>query len=259
MPATKHIVSAVSTFVAASIAIAPYNVAFAAPDDAATAEKAEEAAPEEGGEGDQPAEGGEEGGEQPAEGGEEGGEPAEGGEEGGEPAEGGEEGGEPAEGEEGGEEPAEETPEEPAEETPEEPAEEAAAEEAPAEEATEEFYEDDGRPEEPRVAGKAAKGTGLLIAGGITLGLGVAFTTTMALVTRNCSYDGPLQCRLQNQDSLFIPLGVTGMVAGSILVGLGVGFRVRYNRWEKWTPGQEARVTPVVTKRFAGLSYSARF
>jgi len=158
---------------------------------------------------------------------------------------------EPEEGEEGTE--GEATEEETAEPEPEPAAEEAAPPEAP---------EGPQRPPEPTYGakGKPAKGTGMIIAGGVLLGLGVAGTITSALVTRNCSYDGPLQCKYENQDRFLIPLGAAGALMGAILLAVGLGFRVRYKRWESWSPRDKtAALVPVAFPGGGGVTYGARF
>lgn len=247
-------VSLVSSLVAAAIAVAPFQVASAAPEDEAAAEAPEGETAEPAAEGEAPE------GEaaEPAEG-----EPAEG-----EAAEGE---GEAAEGEgEPAEEAAEgegEAAEEPAEEA---PAEEAAegegesTEETP-EETTPSFLDEegDGRPPEPRIANKPAKGKGLMIAGGTVAGVGAGLTIAFSLMTRNCSFDGPLQCRLQNQDDFLIPLGAATLLTGTMILAVGIGYHVRYKKWETWSPEDDKKVSlipvPTAMRRGAGLAWGGRF
>lgn len=126
-------------------------------------------------------------------------------------------------------------------------------------EATPSFLEDD-RPPEPRIANKPAKGKGLMIAGGTVAGVGLGTTIAFTLITRNCSYDGPLQCRLQNQDNFLIPMGAAALLTGVMLLGVGVGYHVRYKRWEKWSPEEKkTAVVPTATRNSAGLAVVGRF
>lgn len=97
------------------------------------------------------------------------------------------------------------------------------------------------RPEEPRVAGKPRTGKGLMIAGGTVLGVGIAATITFGLMTRHCSYDGPLSCKLKDQDQLLIPLGAAATLAGAMLLAVGIGYHVHYKKWERWKPGDNEK------------------
>ena len=129
--------------------------------------------------------------------------------------------------------------------------------------------DEDLPPEEPKVANRPAKGIGLMAAGGSTLGVGLAWTIGFGLATRNCSLDGPLQCKLENQDEFLIPAGVAMMTLGTILLGVGIGWHIRYKRWQAWKPGQEdkkkkgrgktARIAPAMFGRGGGLVMGGRF
>ncbi|RMG99819.1 MAG: hypothetical protein D6705_02060 [Deltaproteobacteria bacterium] len=123
--------------------------------------------------------------------------------------------------------------------------------------------EDQGpqRPEEPTIGGKPAKGVGLMAAGGTLLGLGVVGIVTTSLITRNCSFDGPLKCKYRNQDSFLIPLTAAPAVLGVILLSVGIGYRVRYKKWENWTPegSRKAAVVPFGGRSSAGLAVVGRF
>ncbi|MCA9706207.1 MAG: hypothetical protein KDK70_10190, partial [Myxococcales bacterium] len=118
--------------------------------------------------------------------------------------------------------------------------------------------EDDG-PEEPMIAGKPATGKGLMIAGGVVAGVGLGLTITFSLITRKCSYDGPLQCRLQNQDNFLIPLGAATLLTGSMLLGVGAGYHVRYKRWKRLSGEKKTALVPTTMNRGAGLAWVGRF
>lgn len=132
-----------------------------------------------------------------------------------------------------------ETPTDTPTDTPAEPTGDAATPDAPPPVVPPDPYAD--RPEEPRVGGKPRKGKGLMIAGGTVLGVGVAATITFALMTENCSYDGPLQCKLQDQGQLLIPLGAATTLLGAMLLGVGIGYHVQYKKWEAWKPGDNEK------------------
>jgi hypothetical protein len=116
------------------------------------------------------------------------------------------------------------------------------------------------RPDEPRVAGKPATGRGLLIAGGTTLGVGLVGLIAGLLVTR-CDYDSALKCRYAESRDLVVPLAATAMLTGTILLGVGGGWRVRYRRWERWDPAQAGAtaLVPVVQRGGGGLHLIRRF
>ena len=259
MRTSTPIVSLVSSLAAAALAIAPIHAAMAAPEDDAAAEETPEGdAPE----GEEAAEGETPEGETPE--------------------------GETPEGETPeGETPEDMTPEEAeaaaaaeaeaaaaaeAEAAAAAEAEAAAAAEAEAEaaaaaeaEAAEPpppsfIPEEDDKPEEPRIAGKPATGKGLIIAGSVVAGVGAAMTLTFSLITRKCSYDGPLQCRLENQDRFLIPMGAATLLTGTMLLGVGIGYHVNYKRWERWSPQEKKTViVPTTLPGGGGLAWVGRF
>jgi len=121
--------------------------------------------------------------------------------------------------------------------------------------------EEDDRPPEPRIANKPATGKGLMIAGGTVAGVGLGLTIAFSLMTRKCSIDGPLQCRLQNQDNFLIPAGAATLLTGTMLLGVGVGYFLRYKRWERWSPedAKKTALVPTATRTSAGLALVGRF
>jgi hypothetical protein len=120
---------------------------------------------------------------------------------------------------------------------------------------------EDERPPEPRIGKKPAKGKGLMIAGGTLAGVGLGLTVAFTLMTRNCSFDGPLQCRLQNQDDFLIPMGAAALLTGVMVLGVGVGYHIRYKRWERWTPenGKRTAFVPTASRNGGGLAVVGRF
>ncbi|HWB79256.1 MAG TPA: hypothetical protein VG755_30050 [Nannocystaceae bacterium] len=150
-----------------------------------------------------------------------------------------------------GETPPEETPPEetPAEETPEKPVE-------PPPPTPPDPMAD--RPEEPRIAGKPRKGVGMMIAGGATLGAGLAATITFGMITQHCKYSGPLQCKYQDQDKFLIPMGAAATLLGAILLGVGAGYYGAYKKWERWTPEVAAREKAKLEKRNARANRRGR-
>lgn len=130
------------------------------------------------------------------------------------------------------------------------------------------------RPDEPMINGKPRTGKGLMISGGVVLGVGIGTTIAFSLMTRGCKIDGPLQCRLQDQDAFLIPLGASTTLLGAMLLSVGVGYHLHYKRWQQWTPEQEKakqnrrrgkrnKATAVFSPTFlpggAGLGATGRF
>lgn len=156
---------------------------------------------------------------------------------------------------EGAEEQSTEAAPEEAEPTPPAPSEAVPAPETPADTGPQ-------RPEEPTIGGRPAKGTGLMIAGGSLMLLGTAGLVTVGLITQNCSFDGPLKCKYQNQGAFLIPMMAAPTLLGAILLAVGGGYRVRYKKWERWTPAQDkksAMVLPVASRQGGGVAVVGRF
>ena len=100
-------------------------------------------------------------------------------------------------------------------------------------------------------------GKGMLITGGIVTALGAAFIATSVIITR-CDFDSGLECRYGDQRDFLIPTAVATTGLGLLLVGIGVGNRVKYKRWENWTPEQTA-VVPTYVPGGGGLAWVGRF
>ena len=96
------------------------------------------------------------------------------------------------------------------------------------------------RPPEPQIGGKSRKGVGLMIAGGSVFGVGLAASISFGLITRGCSYSGPLQCKYQEQENFLIPMGAAVTLLGAMLLGVGTGYYLGYKKWQRWTPAVAA-------------------
>lgn len=140
-----------------------------------------------------------------------------------------------------------------------EPEEEAATEEAPAEE-TPPVPEGPERPPEPTLGnGKyKAKGTGLMIAGGVLLGLGVAGVITTYFLTRcpDEELDKSFACRNRQHNTFAVPATGAAAVLGAVLLAVGVTYRVRYKRWENWDPkGAKTAIRPAFSAGGIGFRF----
>ncbi len=119
------------------------------------------------------------------------------------------------------------------------------------------------RPPEPTVAnGKyKAKGTGLMIAGGALLGLGLAGVVTSYFLTKCPEPADSFACKNQQHNTFAVPATGAAALLGAVLLAVGVGYRVRYKKWERWTPDSAPKTAlyPTMLRGGAGVGYSVRF
>lgn len=133
------------------------------------------------------------------------------------------------------------------------------AEEPQTEEELEPQVEGPERPLEPQIGGKPAKGKGMMIAGGTLLGLGAAGLATSIVFTQCKELTSSFGCENREQRRFVVPISASVVTLGALLLTFGVVNHVKYRRWEKWTPGKEAALAPVLYTDGAGISYAARF
>lgn len=119
------------------------------------------------------------------------------------------------------------------------------------------------RPPEPTVAnGKyKAKGTGLMIAGGALLGLGVAGVLASYFLTKCDAPADTFACKQHHNNTFAVPATGAAALLGAVLLAVGVGYRVRYKKWERWTPGTAPKTAlyPTMLRGGAGVGYSVKF
>ncbi len=120
------------------------------------------------------------------------------------------------------------------------------------------------RPPEPTVAnGKyKAKGTGLMIAGGSLLGLGIIGLVTSVVLTRCDDLDNSFACKNKQNSTFAVPATGAAVLLGAVLLAVGVGYRVRYKKWQNWKPSTtppNTAVYPTLLRGGAGLGYTLKF
>jgi hypothetical protein len=119
------------------------------------------------------------------------------------------------------------------------------------------------RPPEPTVAnGKyKAKGTGLMIAGGALLGLGVAGVVTSFFLTKCPEPADSFACKNQQHNTFAVPATGAAALLGAVLLAVGVGYRLRYKKWERWTPDSAPKTAlyPTMLRGGAGVGYTVKF
>ena len=116
------------------------------------------------------------------------------------------------------------------------------------------------RPPQPvwgRKGQYARDGKGMLIAGGVTAGLGTAFIITSVLITR-CDFDSALSCRYGDQRDFLVPTAVAATALGGLLIGVGFALRSRYKKWERWTP-EKAALVPTFSPEGGGVALVGKF
>ncbi len=89
------------------------------------------------------------------------------------------------------------------------------------------------------------------------MGVGAAFIVTSILITR-CDFESALKCQWGNQRTFFTPSAVAVTALGGVLLGAGLGYRIRYKRWESWTP-KVAVVAPTLLPSGGGVAAVGRF
>ncbi len=119
------------------------------------------------------------------------------------------------------------------------------------------------RPPEPTVAnGKyKAKGTGLMIAGGTLLGLGIVGVVASYFGTRCEEPANSFSCKNKQHNTFAVPATGAAALLGAVLLMVGVGYRVRYKKWERWTPGPNSKTAlyPTMLRGGAGIGYTVKF
>lgn len=98
------------------------------------------------------------------------------------------------------------------------------------------------RPPEPTLGnGKfKAKGTGLLISGGVLLGLGAVGVVTSFFLTRcpDSELENSFACKNRQHNTFAVPATGAAALLGVVLLAVGLTYRVRYKRWESWDPNR---------------------
>lgn len=118
------------------------------------------------------------------------------------------------------------------------------------------------RPPEPTVGNGRfkARGTGLMIAGGTLLGLGLVGMVTSIFLTRCTELDNSFACRNQQHNTFAVPATGAAALLGAVLLAVGVGYRVRYKRWENWDPNKaKTAFFPSVSPHSVGAGAMIKF
>ncbi|MBK9753078.1 hypothetical protein [Nannocystis sp.] len=119
------------------------------------------------------------------------------------------------------------------------------------------------RPPEPTVAnGKyKAKGTGLMIAGGTLFALGLGGLLSSYFLTRCDAPANTFACKQHHNNTFAVPATGAAALLGVVLLAVGVGYRLRYKKWERWTPGTAPKTAlyPTMLRGGAGVGYTVKF
>ncbi|MCY1067725.1 hypothetical protein OV090_23455 [Nannocystis sp. RBIL2] len=98
------------------------------------------------------------------------------------------------------------------------------------------------RPPEPTLGnGKfKAKGTGLMISGGVLLGAGLVGVITSYFLTRcpESEIENSFACKNRQHNTFAVPATGAAALLGAVLLIVGLTYRARYKRWENWDPNR---------------------
>jgi Ca2+/Na+ antiporter len=100
-----------------------------------------------------------------------------------------------------------------------------------------------------------------MIAGGTLLGLGAAGLISSIMLTRCNTLEDNFACKNQHNSTFAVPATAAATLLGAVLLFVGVGYRVRYKKWENWKPenAPKTAVYPTLLRGGAGVGYSLRF
>ena len=83
-----------------------------------------------------------------------------------------------------------------------------------------------------------AKGTGLMISGGVLLGAGLVGVITSYFLTRcpEGEVENSFACKNRQHNTFAVPATGAAALLGAVLLIVGLTYRARYKRWENWDP-----------------------
>jgi hypothetical protein len=100
----------------------------------------------------------------------------------------------------------------------------------------------------------------MMIAGGTLLGVGLAGVISTYFLTRCDEPENSFQCRNKAHNTFAVPATGALTLLGTVLLLVGVGYHVRYKKWERWTPkNAKAALTPTMLRGGGGVSYTLNF
>jgi hypothetical protein len=84
---------------------------------------------------------------------------------------------------------------------------------------------------------------------------------TSILLTRCDEPADSFACKNQQHNTFAVPATAARHLLGAVLLFVGVGYRVRYKRWENWTPesAPKTAVYPTMLRGGAGVGYTVKF
>jgi hypothetical protein len=114
------------------------------------------------------------------------------------------------------------------------------------------------------IAGKPAKGKGMMIAGGVLLGGGIAGTIASILLTSCPEPANTVGCKYSTHRTLAVPVAGSVTLVGGLLLGVGIAYAVRYKKWQRWKPEDDKKIkktalVPTFMPGGAGVGYVGRF
>ena len=117
---------------------------------------------------------------------------------------------------------------------------------------------DDDTPTEPKIGKWPAKGTGMLISGGVLLGLGTAGLITSILLTNCPEPANSIGCKNQHNRDFLVPISASVITVGIVLLAVGGANAAKYKRWRE-SSGPKQALVPTFNRQSAGLAYTLKF
>ncbi len=109
---------------------------------------------------------------------------------------------------------------------------------------------------EPKLAGRPAKGIGMMTTGGILLGLGAGGIGASVALT-NCPEPAKtIGCKNQHNRRLLVPIAASVALVGTLLLVVGGIHAARYKKWQR---KKKVAVAPTMLPGGGGVAYSMQF
>ena len=101
-----------------------------------------------------------------------------------------------------------------------------------------------------------------MIAGGSLFGLGLIGVVTSYFLTKCDEPANSFACKNKQNNTFSVPATAAAALLGAVLLSVGIGYRVRYKKWENWKPTNtppKTAVYPTLLRGGAGIGYTLNF
>jgi len=111
---------------------------------------------------------------------------------------------------------------------------------------------------EPKLAGRPAKGLGMMITGGVLVGLGAAGIGASFALTNCPEPSNSIGCKNQHNRRLLVPIAGSVALVGTLLLVVGGIHAARYKKWQAKNKNKVA-IAPTYLPGGGGVAYSMQF